>query len=102
VLTSRGISLNPRIAFGRIQVRRRQIRKTLRRPHSCLIDTVADAWSIARGDDQRVQLVDHVFVEQPTAAGRVRLTLLQGPLDLEIAVLRKGFRDVHDQEIGEQ
>ncbi len=91
LLASRGDSLHPGIAIGRIRVRRRQVRKDPRRPHGRLIDTVADARSIARGDDQRVQLVNHVVVERPTAAGRVRLAAQQGPLDLEIVSSAYGF-----------
>src|SRR6266568_536400 len=97
----RGGSEDPRIAIGRVRVRRRQIRKALRRSHGRLVDTVADARAVVRADDERVQGVDRVVVERPTAARGVRTALQQRALDLEIAILGVRIRDIHDQEVGE-
>src|SRR5712691_981282 len=86
---------------GRVEIRRREVRKTLRRSHSRLVDTVADARAIRTRDDEREIRIDRVVVERPATAGRVRTSLQHRPLDLEVAVLGVRLRDIHDLVVAE-
>ena len=62
---------------GWVGIRRRQVGEAVRRSHSRLVDTVADARAVPARDDEREIGVARVVVERPATAGRVRAILQQ-------------------------